>query len=87
MDKISVLEAKAHFGQLLERVAQGEEVIITRREKAVARLVPERRAGLAKIREAVARLDALREKIAARTAGKAKLTAADFKAAVTVGRR
>ena len=33
-------EAKAHFSELLARVAKGEEVTITRRGEAVARLVP-----------------------------------------------
>ena len=42
MESVTALEAKTRFGQLLERVAQGEEVIITRHEKPVARLVPNR---------------------------------------------
>ena len=38
---ISSHEAKTRFGELLSRVEQGEEVIITRREVPVARIVPE----------------------------------------------
>ncbi|WP_437225733.1 type II toxin-antitoxin system Phd/YefM family antitoxin [Planctomicrobium sp. SH661] len=33
-------EAKTHFSQLLERVAAGEEITITRHGHPVARLVP-----------------------------------------------
>ena len=32
--------AKSHFAQLLQRVGRGEEITITRRGRAVARLVP-----------------------------------------------
>lgn len=40
MTSIGAFEAKTHFSQLLERVERGEEILITRRGKAVARLVP-----------------------------------------------
>ena len=41
MDKtVGAFEAKTHFSQLLERAAKGEEITITRRGKAVARIVP-----------------------------------------------
>ncbi len=40
MREIGAFAAKTHFGQLLERVAQGEKVLITRRGKPVAMLVP-----------------------------------------------
>jgi prevent-host-death family protein len=33
-------EAKNKLGQLLDRVERGEEIVITRRGRAVARLVP-----------------------------------------------
>lgn len=38
MREVGAFEAKAKLGQLLDRVEAGEEVIITRRGKAVARL-------------------------------------------------
>jgi prevent-host-death family protein len=38
MSTISVAEAKARLSELLDRVEAGEEVIITRRGKAIARL-------------------------------------------------
>jgi len=37
---VGAFEAKTHFSELLERAEHGEEIIITRRGKAVARLVP-----------------------------------------------
>ena len=40
MESVSSFEAKTHLPQLLERVAQGEEFIITRHGKPVARLAP-----------------------------------------------
>jgi prevent-host-death family protein len=40
---VGVHEAKTHLSRLLEDVAAGEEVVITRRGEQVARLVPVRR--------------------------------------------
>ena len=39
--EIGAFEAKNTLGNLLDRVERGEEVVITRRGKRVARLVPE----------------------------------------------
>jgi len=87
MESVTALEAKTRFGQLLERVAQGEEVIITRHEKPVARLVPEGRRNLESVRAAVAGLFELRGKISARNQGKPKLTAMEVKSWIGEGRR
>ena len=43
MAEVSVHEAKTHLSRLLRRVAAGEEVVIARSGKPVARLVPIRR--------------------------------------------
>lgn len=40
MDSIGAYEAKTHLPRLLDRVAQGDSMIITRHGKPVARLVP-----------------------------------------------
>ena len=40
MTEISAREAKTHWAELLERVANGERLVITRRGKAVAMVVP-----------------------------------------------
>jgi prevent-host-death family protein len=37
---VGAYEAKTHLAELLDQVAKGREIIITRRAKPVARLVP-----------------------------------------------
>ena len=41
---VNVHDAKTHLSRLLERVARGEEIVIGRAGKPVARLVPYREA-------------------------------------------
>lgn len=41
MESVGAYEAKTHLPQLLDRVARGEEICITRNGRPVARLVPE----------------------------------------------
>ena len=86
MESVTAFEAKTRFGQLLQRVARGEEVIITRHEKPVARLVPEGGRNLDAVRQAVAELRQLGGQIAARNKGKPKLTAAQVKSWIEEGR-
>lgn len=40
MYEVGTYEAKGHFSELLERVAKGEQITITKRGKPIARLVP-----------------------------------------------
>lgn len=40
MATFNTAEAKAHLSELLDRVERGEDIVIARRGKAVARLVP-----------------------------------------------
>jgi prevent-host-death family protein len=40
MQSVGTSEAKSRFGAVLDRVAHGEEIVITRRGKSVAKLVP-----------------------------------------------
>ena len=40
METIGAYESKTHLGRLLERVARGEHLIITRHGKPVAQLIP-----------------------------------------------
>ena len=44
MREVGAFEAKNKLGQLLDLVERGEEIIITRHGKAVARLVPPKKA-------------------------------------------
>ncbi|MGA7753343.1 MAG: type II toxin-antitoxin system prevent-host-death family antitoxin [Candidatus Sulfotelmatobacter sp.] len=43
MNEIGAFQAKNTLGTLLDRVENGEEIVITRHGKAVARLVPNNR--------------------------------------------
>ena len=40
---ISLAEAKAHLSELIDRVESGEEIVITRRGRTVARMLREQR--------------------------------------------
>lgn len=66
MITVGAFEAKTKFSELLDRVEGGEEIIVTRHGKAVARIVPDARendeaARKARAAEALARIRALRE--------------------------
>jgi prevent-host-death family protein len=53
MARLTAFEAKTRFGELLKPVSRGEEVVITRHDRAVARLVPEGVPGPDEVRRAV----------------------------------
>jgi prevent-host-death family protein len=40
MDEVALVDAKIRFSELISRVEAGEEIVITRRGKVVARLLP-----------------------------------------------
>jgi len=62
MKEIGAFEAKSRLGQLLDWVEAGEEVLITRRGKAVARLVPPEHAfARDRARAAAARIRVMRQ--------------------------
>jgi prevent-host-death family protein len=86
MTSVSALEAKTRLGKLLDRVARGEEIIITRHEKPVARMVPEGQRRLDTVRQAVAELQQLQQRIRARTKGKARLSDSEVRSAIADGR-
>lgn len=85
MGTVTAVEAKTRFGELLERVSRGEEIVITKHEKPVARIVPEGRRSLAQVREAVEGLRALRREMAKRPGFK-PLTNKEIKDAINEGR-
>jgi prevent-host-death family protein len=84
MAKVTAFEAKTRFGELLERVARGEEVVITRHDKAVARLVPEGAQRLDEVRRAVSGLRELQNRIRRRS--RAKLSDREVRSAIEDGR-
>lgn len=85
MTTVTAFQAKTRFGELLERVAKGEEVVITRHDKPVARLIPEGAPRLEEVRRSVQGLRDLQQQIRRRT--KIKLSAAEVRAAIEEGRR
>ena len=87
MATVTAFEAKTRFGEMLERVARGEEIVITRHEKPVARLVADGAKGQKSVRAAVASLKVLRGQIARRAKATAKLSGAEVRAAIDAGRR
>lgn len=85
MSTITAFQAKTRFGELLDRVVRGEEIVITRHDKPVARLVPEGGANLASISQAVTDLRAGRAAMAKRRGFK-PLTDRQIKEAIEAGR-
>ena len=84
MAKVTAFDAKTHFGDLLDRVEKGEEIVITRHDRPVARLVPEGVQRLDDVRRAVAGLRELQEQIRRRS--KAKLSDREVRSAIEEGR-
>ena len=60
MNTVTAFDAKTRFGELLDRVARGEEIVITRHDKPVARMIPEGYRSLESVRAAVEGLRTLR---------------------------
>jgi prevent-host-death family protein len=87
MATVAAFEAKTKFGELLDRVLEGEEIVITRHEKPVARLIAEGGRSLADIKRAAEGLEALQKEIAGSSKGKKSVSWKEFKAAVEEGRK
>ena len=73
MESVGLFEAKTRLSELVARAEAGAEVVITRHNRPVAKIVPvtevtpsPRPFDLAKRLAAVARIDALREELRAR---------------------
>jgi prevent-host-death family protein len=56
METVGTFEAKTHLTRLLDRVAAGEQITITRQRTPIARLVPVKPGGGEWLRETIARL-------------------------------
>ncbi len=80
METIGLFQAKTHLSDLVARAERGEEVIITRHNKPVARLVPIRAAAT----DAGERQQALTELL---TGAKGRRLGQDWKALRDEGRR
>ena len=70
MDTVGLFEAKTHLSELIARAERGEEVVVTRHNKPVAKIVPfgdVPRDLLQRRREAVAAMQAIGRDIAAQS--------------------
>jgi prevent-host-death family protein len=85
MNTVTAFDAKTRFGELLDRVSRGEEIVITRHDKPVARIVPEGRSSLDDVRRAVEDLRALRQEIKQRKGFK-PLSDKEIREAINSGR-
>ena len=63
MRTIGAYEAKTHLPRLLDRVAQGESLTITRHGRPVARLVPVENEARARARQAARRISERRVRL------------------------
>lgn len=86
MTTVTAFDAKTRFGELLDRVAQGEEIVITRHDKPVARIVPEGAASLEQVKQAIAGLRNLRAQIKKQNRGKS-FSQKEIKSFLEEGRR
>ncbi len=86
MSTVTALEAKTRLGELLDRVVRGEEVVITRYDKPVARIMPVGGLNLADIRVGIAGLRDVQSAIQKRTRGKGKLADSEVRDAIDAGR-
>jgi prevent-host-death family protein len=61
MPKVGAFEAKTHFSGLLDRVATGEEITITRHGEPVAVLVPARKVAHTTIKRRMSEIRKIRK--------------------------
>ena len=61
MREVQASEAKTHLPELLDEVERGETVVITRRGRPVARLVPEARVGRGDALDAMTEINEFRK--------------------------
>jgi prevent-host-death family protein len=66
MYAVGTYHAKTHLTDLLARVEAGEEVVITRHGRPVARLVPMRETGSAPVDDVVEEFRKLRQSVSSR---------------------
>jgi prevent-host-death family protein len=87
MAHISAVAAKTRFGQLLARVERGEEVVITKHDRPVARLVPVGDARSASVRKVIDDIFGYRAQVKSRRNRTAPLTLAEVQSARREGQR
>jgi len=81
---VGAYDAKTRLSELLDRVEKGEQIVITRHGRPVARLVPEGRRDAAEALAAIDRITARRKALAAQGV---RITQAEIRAWRDEGRR
>jgi prevent-host-death family protein len=81
MQTVGAFDAKTHFSALLEKVEKGEQIMITKHGRAVAKLIP------IEISESISRSDVINKIKAFRKKHKYSLTGLDWKTLRDEGRR
>ena len=61
MISVPLTYAKAHFSELAAKVARGEEILVTRHDKPLVKLVPANRVSQDGLQALFAEMDAIRE--------------------------
>lgn len=61
MNRVGLNEAKTHLSELVAKVSNGDEFVITKRGTPVARLVPAEQPARGNVKKALARAKELRE--------------------------
>ena len=61
MISVGAFEAKTHLSTLLDRVASGEEVVITKHGKPIARLIGAGQVDRSRVTDAIEKLKSLRK--------------------------
>jgi len=79
--QIGVFEAKTHFSKLLEKIEQGNDFIVTKRGKTVARIIPFEKEPEMTFKEAVDQLVEMRKLY------RGKPGSFDIRAAIEEGRK
>ena len=87
MPRISAFEAKTRFGELLQRVERGEEIVITRHDRPVARVVREGAPNLDSVKRSVEGLRQLQQRIRKRSRGRFALSPDEVRDAIGHGRK
>lgn len=87
MTTVRLSEGRRRLGEWVDRASRGEEIVITRRGQAVARLVPYHPSNPGDLMDRVTQTFALVERIRQRRAGWTSGDRVSIKAMVEEGRR
>jgi prevent-host-death family protein len=84
MSSVGAFEAKTRFSELLEQVSKGSEIVITRHDKPIAKLVPYETAPRVAFLEVFQKMEAFRSKHPLNPKGQSRVT---YRELIEGGRR